>query len=1007
MAVLTKRLPVVALWISFIIIWLILMSTMGMWMGFIIGHGNLTHEEMGKMLFVFSPLMPFYRPPLSVPLGLLIFTGILCNCTWLFSTRVKFTNTSVRRRSITFFYTWGTFTILAMLVAAAYVKPIGYDVVWKIDGWVKTPEYREYLHPGGLKMMGWFLILLPSYAIIRYWIKIIGEYRADPVVQDYFENYKFQWKWIGRFGDDRANVMPDIVLALEADNKTPVVLTGDSRQLGTMLIGPPGSGKTSLKIIKAFRQDLGHLQKAINAFPDYVKKYGYGTPDFQKAWGYHLIGSIIVEPAKDLCDSAYKLTLEHGIPEEFVVYLDPSNPDTPGFNCMVGPLSQVAETLTAVLDSMSTSSDDFFRQSCRTVLKAYVYLLKFIKKNECTLLDLDQMYQDPRYTADLVEELERRLPEPAVIAKMSRDRQIFWMLARRTAQWFRNDGIEPEKSRDGVLSRYNDGPHKGKIKYADKQFEFTRTTRNLIADLLQNPYCARVLLGENRVDLDRLMARGGILLCNTANGELGDVSSPFGKLVYMSVQNAVFRRKGDEKTRPLISSYADEFLEYMNAKFLKLTSQGRKYKYAPTVAAQTLSQFDIELGRGFVDGMMGTIRNYIVYGGVGKYDAEKLSEIFGTTVVDEFSLRESITPENMTSPNYSIAETTTRKEIELVTADSIMYNKFKYSYIRLVVEGSTQKAIKAMGDFVDFGQADKWSKALKPNALNSFMEHWHMTSKEDEHFDMDWIDDSSESTVDAEKGINLPGQSASVNNATTSSNQNVASPIISEAAATAEPQEVVRKPEYIGQPSFKEVPREDLTRRRFAEIELVSGQQQARAVEQGPIIVPDPELPTQSGMDKQSSQKAEVAVVENTVQLVTPNPTPVVEPKTHNSPTQSAEPVIQASDFLFGSPSPIKEEAIQEKEISIPPAPIERIEIAPVDPIVPSTQETEKEAAPSNNQPTQTVANPQRDEEINSARRGNPPSKPVPSPMEKYRVAEPPPNSQFMKMLEQQAKKNK
>src|SRR5690606_17683286 len=137
---------------------------------------------------------------------------------------------------------------------------------------------------------------------------------------------------------------------------------------------------------------------AINTFPVYVKKYGYGTPEFQLAWGNHLIGSIIVEPAKDLCDSAYKYALDHNIPEEFITYLDPSNPDTPSCNCMVGPLSQVAETLTAVLDSMSESSDDFFRQSCRTVLKAYVYLLKFVLKDECTLEDLDRMYQDPRYT---------------------------------------------------------------------------------------------------------------------------------------------------------------------------------------------------------------------------------------------------------------------------------------------------------------------------------------------------------------------------------------------------------------------------------------------------------------------------------------------------------------------------------------------------------------------------------------------------------------------------------
>ncbi|CAG7651199.1 type IV secretory system conjugative DNA transfer family protein [Paenibacillus allorhizosphaerae] len=998
MAVLTKRLPVVVLWISFTVIWLILMSTLGMWLGFLLGQGDLTHEQMRRILFVFSPLMPFYKPPLSVPVGFLIFTGILCNVTWLFSTRVKLTNISVVRRAIAFIFPWGTFTLLSMLVAAAYVKPIGYDLIMQIDGWVETPEYREYLHPGGLKMIGWVLLLLPSYAIIRYWIKIVGEYRSDPVLQEWFENYKFQWKWLGRFGDERANVMPDIVLALEADTKTPVVLTGDSRQLGTMLIGPPGSGKTSLKIIKAFRQDLGHLQRAINAFPGYVKKYGYGTPEFQKAWGSHLIGSIIVEPAKDLCDSAYELALDHGIPEEFIVYLDPSNPKTPGFNCMVGPLSQVAETLTAVLDSMSESSDDFFRQSCRTVLKAYVYLLKFIKKNECALLDLDQMYQDPRYTADLLEELEQRLPDPAIIANMSTDRQIFWMLARRTVQWFRNDGIEPEKTREGMFVRYSDGPHKGKIKYTDKQFEFTRTTRNLIADLLQNPYCARVLLGKNSVDLDKLMSRGGILLCNTANGELGDVSSPFGKLVYMSVQNAVFRRKGTEKTRPLVSSYADEFLEYMNSKFLRLTSQGRKYKYAPLVATQTLSQFDIELGRGFVDGMMGTIRNYIVYGGVGKYDAEKLSEIFGTTVVDEFSFRESITPENMNNPNYTFAETTTRKEMELVTSDSIMYNKFKYSFIRLVVEGSTQKAIKAMGDFVDFGSADKWKKALKTDALDAFMEHWRIPVKEDEHFDMDWIDDSAESKDDAEKGIQFPGENQGQSATRTSTSSGPSSE--DEVAAATESEEVHRKADYIGQTTFKNIPKEDTPRRRFADIELVGGPRQTSAAIVSPTPAPESESSSHREVDIPPVPKTEATEGKEIKLSAATSPPEIAEPKV--LPSSEPGPMLQASALLFGAPAPKNEESMHRSIL-----PDEQAENVLAEPIVPMpSEETEKKDSTMKKEGSQGISNSNRDEEINAARRGKPKNQ-DPPPMEKYKVAEPPKNSQFMKMLEQQAKKNK
>jgi hypothetical protein len=743
--VLRKWLPNAIVLISYMVIWLLLLSAMGMWLGLALDHGDLSHKEMSNYLRWFSVIMPFYAAPLSKPFLLLTFCGVLCWVSWLFSTRVRLSNSSVKRRTFFFLFAWGTFTIMFTVFSAGYVKPISYDLILSVDGWVTKPEYRPYLHPGGLKMLGILMMALPTIALYQFWVRLWSEYRSDILLQEWFETYQFVWKRIGRFGDERAMVLPDIVLALDAVTRTDVVLTGDSRQLGTLLIGPPGSGKTSLKIIKAFQQDLAHIQRAFNAFPRYVQKYEFESKEFQIEWANHLIGSIIIEPAKDLCDKSYQIAIEHGIPEEFIVYLDPSDPDTPGFNSMIGPLEQVAETITAVLDGMSENSDDFFRQSCRTVLKQYIYLLKFLKKNECTLMDLDHMYQDPRYVADLVDELEKKIPKNELIQKMSKDKKIFWMLAIRTIQWFRNDGIAEERDKQsGMFLKYTDGPHKGKLKIMDKQFEFTRQTRNLISDLITNPYLARILIGQNKVDLDKIMSRGGILLCNTANGELGNVSDAFGKLVLMSVQNAVFRRKGDEKTRPLVSLYVDEFYDYLNAPFLKLTAQGRKYKIAPLVACQTLSQFDIKFGNGFTDGMMGTIRNYVVYGGVNSYDAEKFSPHFGSQIMDELTTRESITPENMASPNYSISESTTREEVERVTQDQIMFNKFKYSYIRLVVEGSTTKAVRAEGDFINFGQSDSWKKLLKQESLNTFMVYWREERKMDVQFDMDWIDESSE-----------------------------------------------------------------------------------------------------------------------------------------------------------------------------------------------------------------------------------------------------------------------
>ncbi|MDA6161828.1 TraM recognition domain-containing protein, partial [Escherichia coli] len=119
----------------------------------------------------------------------------------------------------------------------------------------------------------------------------------------------------------------------------------------------------------------------------------------------------------------------------------------------------------------------------------------------------------------------------------------------------------------------------------------------------------------------------------------------------------------------------------MNEDFLQLTSQGRKYKFAPLVACQSLTQFGVKFGKDFTESMLGTIRNTIVYGGTSLYDTEMLSKYLGTEVVEELQIRESYTPTYMDTPSFSVGESISQKEKEIATSDDIMFQEFRYSYI--------------------------------------------------------------------------------------------------------------------------------------------------------------------------------------------------------------------------------------------------------------------------------------------------------------------------------------
>ncbi len=730
-----RRLPSLIGVLSHLLVAWLFYAAFGMFLAlFMLGLDWTKQEAVTELPLFIGKLIPytFYVAPENLSAWMLVLVFLTSCLTWLFSTRVQMFNKNVSRRAFSFLLSWGTIALWLNTYFSTWIYRYGYvDILNIHDG--ADAQYQEMFHRGSLELLAFALMIIPEVLTISLFIYLLGKYRDEDIIQEWFRTFKFQNGTLGRFGDETVNKLPDIQLARDEETNAPFVLGGDSRQLGVMLIGPPGSGKTSMKIKIAFRQDLGHLQRTINQFPKLVEKHeDVNSLDFKMDYAQHLIGSIIIEPAKDLCDSAYKLSLEHGIPEDMVFYINPRDPNSPGFNPMVGPVDKVSEMIADVLDAIAVSSEEFFRQAAKTVVKNYVSLLKFAKGDNCTLLELNRMYQDPRFVMDLVEEVEKTLPSDEAMSTMAKTEYVHWLLVKEKIRWFRNEGVAEDRGKDGMVETYPKGhEHENKVKVSDMQFEFTRMTRNLLGYLVGNEHLARIFMEERGVDLDQLMKKGGIFLCNTDLGLLGKTSSAaFGKLVLLCVQNAVFRREGGEldnpeDVRPLVSMYCDEFYNYMNEDFLDLTSQGRKYKFAPFVACQTLSQFGVKFGgEMFTKSMMGTIRNFIVYGGVGRYDAQLLSEEFGMHEVEELQTRESVTPSNMSAPNLTYMEGTTKKEEEVAKADDIMFQEFRYSYIKMVDQKSTQRGKRAVGDFVDSSEIDQWKKALNPEAMNIYMEYW-------------------------------------------------------------------------------------------------------------------------------------------------------------------------------------------------------------------------------------------------------------------------------------------
>jgi len=133
------------------------------------------------------------------------------------------------------------------------------------------------------------------------------------------------------------------------------------------------------------------------------------------------------------------------------------------------------------------------------------------------------------------------------------------------------------------------------------------------------------------------LEQGGILLVNTAKGELAELSNVLGKFVLLSMQNAVFRRK------PNISPYhhiiVDEFPDFIVRPFKEFPAQSRKYKVILTIASQTLSQLALDFTEQYMFTLLGSFRNKMIFGDVTPYDAKIFSDMFGEK--EEFKEAES------------------------------------------------------------------------------------------------------------------------------------------------------------------------------------------------------------------------------------------------------------------------------------------------------------------------------------------------------------------------------
>lgn len=402
----------------------------------------------------------------------------------------------------------------------------------------------------------------------------------------------------------------EIYLCQDYENAKIITIPEESRYQSTFVCGGSGSGKTSLVYEPLIARDLDRKF----FFREVSKEMGYtalksgianlnapydndylnanfnlnmlvpasGSEDVYKTYMQKMIldassgditykncGITVLSPDREISDHMISVCKNFGLSYNII---DPSDKTSIGLNPFVyDDSNKIAITISSVLKTMFdiavSESEETYRES--VILQAI----------ENVAILLKEMY--PRMNDGMLPNLEDML-------KMFTN----FDLVEKMCEILAHDDELKEKYNAQIAyfkkNFYKNGPNRRDIeKYIDCAI-------SQLDKLLRLPGVKTILCNRNNnIDFDKMLANGDITFVCTRRGDLGASShKAFGLFFLISMQNAVLRRPGNEKSRVPNFLYIDEFPDFICKATEPIFTMYRKYKIGTTISAQNLEQLE-------------------------------------------------------------------------------------------------------------------------------------------------------------------------------------------------------------------------------------------------------------------------------------------------------------------------------------------------------------------------------------------------------------------------------
>lgn len=583
------------------------------------------------------------------------------------------------------------FLISAFSFMAMYCGFMGWYVDTNMFDFFSSIESpAPYLSVNSMRSFGYILLYLPV-VLCLYGIYITGKqfYQLEDLRKQFLT---FEFSPISRQSFNLTDGKCDVIVGWNKKTRKPIVIKETNRMLHELVVGATGSGKSSTAILIRIVQDLIRIARG------------------QK------LGVVVLEPKGDLVNDVLSLCKKLGIPESKIKVVDPLNMmRSIKFNPLQGEKTKVAETFKGTLNALAGDQDAFFKGQQEETAGFYVLLGKIMFKEKFDIYKLQQMFTDAAYLAEIVERvhsrIEREMNDPAT----TKARHFELIQEDNIVRYFENEVLNFRTYRkDGMdLPLVYPAGHRyeGRQQVESKKDGYITGGKKYLNELAMNQLLSRLFIpeeGEETLDLDKFLDEGGVLVVNTALGDLDEMSLLFGQFFIRQFQSAVFRRppEVDENGDPTgyiripIFFTVDEFPLYINEAFERMLTLGRSYKVGTLIAIQSLGQLD-SVRPGYDKVIKTNARNKTVFGGGEIDDNEWFSRHFGEEPQIEESMNESTTPVTVENQTWGFRYNTQRSLVARFSPTDIKELPFKHFIIELINEdNSIQPPVLAYGKFV-------------------------------------------------------------------------------------------------------------------------------------------------------------------------------------------------------------------------------------------------------------------------------------------------------------------